>query len=100
MAEIAERYSDFVVLTSDNPRTENPESILEEVKSGFTKENHICILERAEAIAEGIRRANKGDMVLIAGKGHETYQILGRKKYHFDDREFARREIVFRKQGR
>lgn len=100
MAEIAERYSDFVVLTSDNPRTENPESILEEVKGGFTKENHICVLERAEAIAEGIRRAEKGDIVLIAGKGHETYQILGRKKYHFDDREFARREIVFRKQGR
>ena len=100
MAGIAEKYSDFVVLTSDNPRTENPESILEEVKSGFTQENHICILERAEAIAEGIRRANKGDIVLIAGKGHETYQILGRKKYHFDDREFARREIVFRKQGR
>lgn len=100
MAGIAEKYSDFVVLTSDNPRTESPESILEEVKGGFEGENHICILERAEAIAEGIRRAEKGDIVLIAGKGHETYQILGRKKYHFDDREFARREIVFRKQGR
>lgn len=100
MAHIAESYSDFVVLTSDNPRTEDANKVLEEVRAGFEKENHIAIVERDLAIAEGIRRAEKGDIVLIAGKGHETYQILGRKKYHFDDREFARREIVFRKQGR
>lgn len=100
MAHIAEKYSDFVILTSDNPRTEDANKILEEVKLGFEQENHIAILERDLAIAEGIRRAESGDIVLIAGKGHETYQILGRKKYHFDDREFARKAIVFQKQGR
>lgn len=100
MAHIAETYSDFVVLTSDNPRTEDANKVLKEVNAGFEKENHIALVERDLAIAEGIRRAKTGDIVLIAGKGHETYQILGRKKYHFDDREFARREIVFRKQRR
>lgn len=100
MANIAETYSDFVILTSDNPRTEDAGQILEEVNAGFEKENHIVVQERDLAIVEGIRRAETGDIVLIAGKGHETYQILGRKKYHFDDREFAKREIVFRKQGR
>lgn len=100
MAEIAEEYSDFVVLTSDNPRTEDPRAILEEVQGGFQKENHIVIQERDLAIREGVQRATKGDIVLIAGKGHETYRILGRKKYHFDDREFARREIVYKRIGR
>jgi UDP-N-acetylmuramoyl-L-alanyl-D-glutamate--2,6-diaminopimelate ligase len=78
------------VVTSDNPRTENPEQILKDVVAGIP--DHVTPLvigDRAEAIATAIRNAQPGDGVLIAGKGHEDYQILGTEKIHFDDREQA-----------
>lgn len=90
MAKIAEKYSDIIILTSDNPRTEEPLKILNEVKDGFEKNNHFIIVDRKEAIKKAIELASKYDIVLIAGKGHEDYQILGNKKIHFDDREVAR----------
>lgn len=90
MASIAEKYSDLVVVTSDNPRTEDPQQILKEVVSGLKLDNHIIEIDRKIAIGLAIFKAEKDDIVLIAGKGHENYQILGLEKIHFDDREIAR----------
>jgi UDP-N-acetylmuramoyl-L-alanyl-D-glutamate--2,6-diaminopimelate ligase len=101
MGEAAARMSDIVVVTSDNPRTEDPESILSEVLEGVRSEsskrvgeNCFAILDRAEAIRYAIGLAHPGDTVLLAGKGHEVYQIIGTKKIHFDDREVARQAVV------
>lgn len=100
MGRAAVEYSDVVVLTSDNPRTEDPMAILQEVAVGvrdaLQRRSHVqyhLIQDRREAIAAAIREARFGDMVLIAGKGHEDYQIIGTKKFHFDDREVAREAI-------
>ncbi|MDQ4123727.1 MAG: UDP-N-acetylmuramoyl-L-alanyl-D-glutamate--2,6-diaminopimelate ligase [Acidobacteriota bacterium] len=92
MGEIAGRYSDFVVLTSDNPRTEDPLKILDEIEVGLKQTNCSFVKnpDRREAIYAAIKQARAGDLVLIAGKGHETYQIIGSEKFHFDDREIAR----------
>jgi UDP-N-acetylmuramoyl-L-alanyl-D-glutamate--2,6-diaminopimelate ligase len=100
MGGAAVRYSDVVILTSDNPRTEDPLMILEEVEAGVTdvlrERPHVQyrkVVDRREAIAMAVREARPGDMVLIAGKGHEEYQIIGTKKFPFDDREVAREAI-------
>lgn len=86
MAAIAEMFSDKVVVTQDNPRTENPDAIIEDILQGF-KEPKKIILEpnRREAIAFAIQNAQKEDFVLIAGKGHEDYQIIGNEKFPFSD---------------
>ncbi len=100
MGEVAVRYSDVVILTSDNPRTEDPLSILEQVEVGVNEalrlRPHVQyrkVSDRRDAIEEAVREAQSGDMVLIAGKGHEDYQIIGTQKVHFDDREVARDAI-------
>ena len=100
MGRAAVEYSDVVVLTSDNPRTEDPMTILREVEAGvrdaLERRSHVqyhLVPDRREAIRAAIRGAHRGDMVLIAGKGHEDYQIIGTKKFHFDDREVAREVI-------
>lgn len=87
MGGIAERLSDIVVLTSDNPRTEDPECILDEIQAGMTKGGFFREADRAKAIRLALSKAQKGDIVLIAGKGHEDYQIIGKEKRHFSDRE-------------
>jgi UDP-N-acetylmuramoyl-L-alanyl-D-glutamate--2,6-diaminopimelate ligase len=90
MGKIAAELADLAVVTSDNPRTENPEQILKDVVAGIP--DHVTPLvigDRAQAIATAIQNAQPGDGVLIAGKGHEDYQILGTEKIHFDDREQA-----------
>lgn len=98
-AEVA-RFSDFAVLTSDNPRTENPITILQEVRPGLEslgwEENKKFWVEvdRRKGIGLAISKAQAGDIVLIAGKGHENYQILGKEKIHFDDREVAREFLI------
>lgn len=97
MGEIAERLSDIAIVTSDNPRTEDPHKIVEQVLEGMKGKKHIVEEDRDFAISKAIELAEVKDIILIAGKGHETYQILGRKKIHFDDREIARREIVKKK---
>ncbi|MBA2486460.1 MAG: UDP-N-acetylmuramoyl-L-alanyl-D-glutamate--2,6-diaminopimelate ligase [Nitrospira sp.] len=96
MGRVAVQYSDVVVLTSDNPRTEDPAAILREVEVGVNEalavRSHVrcrMIADRRSAIEAAIQEAKAGDMVLIAGKGHEDYQILGTTKHHFDDREVA-----------
>ena len=95
MGRVAGERSDFVLLTSDNPRTESAEAILDEVEPGIleTQTPYLRMADRKEAIFEAIRRARPGDSVVIAGKGHENYQILGREKIHFDDREMAREAL-------
>jgi UDP-N-acetylmuramoyl-L-alanyl-D-glutamate--2,6-diaminopimelate ligase len=91
MGRVAEAGSDHVIVTSDNPRTETPARILEEITAGFTRPRAAEVVEdRREAIALAVRMARRGDTVLIAGKGHETYQDFGSRRIHFDDRETAR----------
>ncbi|MGL5903155.1 MAG: UDP-N-acetylmuramoyl-L-alanyl-D-glutamate--2,6-diaminopimelate ligase [Cetobacterium sp.] len=89
MAKIAEKYSDIVIVTSDNPRTENSDDIISDIVKGFENKNYIVEIDRKEAIKKAVLKAEKNDIILIAGKGHETYQILGTTKIHFDDREIA-----------
>lgn len=95
MAKEASNYSDLVIITSDNPRTEDPVLILCDVEAGIkdTGIEYITIVDRKEAIGKAIELAEKDDIILIAGKGHEDYQIIGREKIHFDDREIAREFI-------
>ena len=87
MGAIAEKYSDIVIVTSDNPRTEDPNEILKDIVVGLTKENHIIEIHREKAIEKAVSLAEKNDIILIAGKGHENYQVIGREKIHFDDKE-------------
>ncbi len=99
MGQVAVRHSDHVIVTSDNPRTEDPQVILADIEAGIeavpseARSAYRTIVDRAEAIQAAIQDANPGDLVLIAGKGHEDYQILGTEKVHFDDREEARNAI-------
>ncbi|MFM7733891.1 MAG: UDP-N-acetylmuramoyl-L-alanyl-D-glutamate--2,6-diaminopimelate ligase [Cyanobium sp.] len=94
MGEIAARLADAVVVTSDNPRTEDPARILEDVVAGVPAGTELQVVEdRATAIAGAIAAAGAGDLVLIAGKGHEDYQILGTSRIHFDDREEAEKAL-------
>ena len=97
MGEIAEKLSDYVLITSDNPRTENPQKIIEDILSGITNRNKISIdIDRYKAIKKAINCANKDDIILIAGKGHENYQILKGKTIYFDDKKIAEK-ILFDK---
>lgn len=85
MAGIAERFADFVVVTSDNPRTEDPLAIIEQICAGFEGNAYTQEPDRRAAIEGAINRAQSGDVILIAGKGHETYQLIGEQKHPFDD---------------
>lgn len=91
MGEAAALYSDFVILTSDNPRTEDPLQILNDAEVGLKKHTtpYLKIADRREAINRAIAEAKTGDVVMIAGKGHEDYQIIGKEIIHFDDHEVA-----------
>ena len=93
MGAIATRFSDFVVITSDNPRTENPDEIISDVANGTVSENYELIPERKEAIKKAISESISGDIILIAGKGHENYQIIGTKKTHFSDYDEVKKYI-------
>ena len=91
MAAAAEAGSDICVLTSDNPRTEDPQQILNDAMAGFARpQKHAIIVDRREAIQTALQNAWEGDLVLIAGKGHEDYQDIQGKKHPFDDRKIAR----------
>lgn len=90
MGRIAESLADILVITSDNPRTENPDTIIKDILSGISSNDGLIVEpDRRTAIREAIRIAEPGDVVIIAGKGHEDYQILWRTRIHFDDREEA-----------
>jgi UDP-N-acetylmuramoyl-L-alanyl-D-glutamate--2,6-diaminopimelate ligase len=85
MGRVAEKFSDFCIVTSDNPRSENPREIIAEIVSGMNEENHEIIVDRAAAIQSAIRYARQNDTVLIAGKGHEEYQEINGVKHPFND---------------
>ena len=93
MGEIAERGADIVVVTSDNPRTEDPDAIIDEIETGMNASRHERVTDRHAAIARAIQIAGDDDIVLLAGKGHETYQIRGTVSYPFDEKEIVK-EIV------
>jgi len=90
MGEIATRLADVAIATSDNPRTEDPERILDDVEAGMTGKPHYRIVDRHAAIAQALELAREGDTILLAGKGHETYQVVGTTKEPFDEREVVR----------
>ncbi len=93
MGQIAAKYADRVVVTSDNPRTEQPEDIINDIREGMSASDRaksVFITDRAEAIRSALLFAPKGAVILVAGKGHEDYQIIGTVKHHFDDKEVIR----------
>ncbi len=95
MAAIAVKYASTAIFTSDNPRHENPETILDEMIAGVDPSaRYLRIADRAEAIRTAAMLARPGDAILIAGKGHETYQIIGDERHHFDDREQIRKAFA------
>lgn len=93
MGAIAEREADFAWVTSDNPRTENPEAIIAEIVSGMHTKKFRVVVSREEAISKACHALQAGDMLVVAGKGHENYQIIGTTKHHFDDHEIILREM-------
>ena len=93
MAKIAADLSDYVIFTSDNPRHEDPERILEDMEHGLDNTNYEKIVNRQEAIDRGIQMLQKSDILLLLGKGHETYQVIGNEKIHFDDMEEVKKII-------
>lgn len=91
MGEVSGRVADYTIITSDNPRTENPEEIVKDIEDGIKKTNgkYECIVDRKEAIKKAIKMANKRDMIVLAGKGHEQYQEINKKRYPFDESEIV-----------
>jgi UDP-N-acetylmuramoyl-L-alanyl-D-glutamate--2,6-diaminopimelate ligase len=87
MGRVVTELADFAIITSDNPRSEEPAAIIRDIESGILKDNYCIIPERLKAIRRALSLAQSGDVVLIAGKGHENYQVLKNRKVHFDDRE-------------
>ena len=95
MGEISGKIADYTIITSDNPRTENPKSIIEEIEEGIkkTKGKYEVIIDRKEAIKKAIKMANKTDIIVLAGKGHEPYQEINGEKFDFDERKIVK-EII------
>ena len=95
MGEISGRIADYTIITSDNPRTEKPEEIVKQIEAGIkkTKGNYTVIVDRIEAIKAAINMAQKNDMIILAGKGHETYQEINGKKFPFDERTIIKKII-------
>ena len=93
MGEIASRLSDYVIFTSDNPRTEDPNKILEDILKGVTKDNYEVEIDRPTAIKKGLDMLKDNDILLILGKGHEDYQIIGHTKHHLDDLEEVKKYL-------
>jgi UDP-N-acetylmuramoyl-L-alanyl-D-glutamate--2,6-diaminopimelate ligase len=97
MAKIACQFATDPIFTSDNPRSEDPLAILKDMEEGVHGENYLVIPDRKQAIATAIQNAANGDVILIAGKGHETYQIIGKQVHDFDDRLVAKEAIMGKK---
>jgi UDP-N-acetylmuramoyl-L-alanyl-D-glutamate--2,6-diaminopimelate ligase len=88
MGAVAERAADIAIVTSDNPRTEDPDAIIDEIEAGMS-ETHVRVTDRRSAIAQALRIAKPDDLILLAGKGHETYQVIGRETRPFDERDIV-----------
>jgi UDP-N-acetylmuramoyl-L-alanyl-D-glutamate--2,6-diaminopimelate ligase len=97
MGNIATSNSDYAIITSDNPRTEDPNKIIEDIIAGINRDNYIVVPDRIEAIHKGIDMLHPEDTLLILGKGHENYQIIGTVKHHMDDKEIAKDYIELKK---
>ncbi len=97
MGKIAEELSDFVIVSSDNPRFEDPDEIIEDIVKGMKTDNYIKITDRREAIQYAMSIAKEKDIVILAGKGHETYQIIGDTKYDCDEKEIIKEILSGRK---
>jgi len=94
MGRIATDVADLVILTTDNPRSEDPKDIISEILKGISDRSKVeIILDRKEAIISALRRAKENDTVILAGKGHEDYQIIGKEKIHFSEREIVEEEL-------
>jgi UDP-N-acetylmuramoyl-L-alanyl-D-glutamate--2,6-diaminopimelate ligase len=94
MGRIASQFSDQLILTTDNPRSEDPENIIQEILNGVTERSKVeVILDRKKAIISALKTAKKDDAVVLAGKGHETYQVIGKEKFHFSEREIVEEEL-------
>jgi UDP-N-acetylmuramoyl-L-alanyl-D-glutamate--2,6-diaminopimelate ligase len=96
MGKAASELSDACIVTSDNPRGEDPEAILKDIEAGMSGSRYKIVVDRAEAIRIAIHAAGRGDIVLIAGKGHEAYQQFADRTVDFDDRREARRALAER----
>ena len=90
MGQIAEHRADYAIVTSDNPRTEDPDSIIDDIEAGMRSSNHERVTDRLSAIKRALAVAKPDDIVLLAGKGHETYQVRGTTQYPFDEKEIVR----------
>lgn len=98
MGRVAEKLADVAIVTSDNPRREDPEAIVDEIEAGMTMNNHQRVTDRRAAIERALSLATREDIVVLAGKGHETYQIRGTKSFPFDERQIVR-ELTGAKDG-
>ncbi len=96
MGEVAQRLSDLAIVTSDNPRTEDPDTIIDQITAGMTPSRFLRVTDRRTAIRLALESAEQGDLILLAGKGHETYQIVGTNKHDFDERVIVQ-ELLERK---
>ena len=97
MGKVASEFADYVVITSDNPRAEDPNEIIKDIEKGVACDSEICVEpDRALAIQLAVAKAANNDVVLIAGKGHEDYQILKDQTIYFDDREQARKALFLK----
>ena len=90
MGKVASQWADHCIVTSDNPRSEDPKTIIEEMIQGFEKDNYEIVVERGLAIKKALSLAQTGDVVLLTGKGHETYQIFKDRTVKFDERQIIR----------
>ena len=95
MGAVAAKYADFVIVTSDNPRTEEPQSIIDEIVVGMSGSDtpYTVICDRPDAIRWAIDNHRPHDVILLAGKGHEDYQVVGHEKHHMDEREIVAEHI-------
>jgi len=93
MGRIAVEHADLAITTSDNPRTEDPGAIIDEIEGGMGGRPHLRIPDRLTAIHTALAEAHPGDTILLAGKGHETYQVIGTSKIDFDEREIVQEAV-------
>ena len=94
MAKASTSLSDITVITSDNPRTEDPEKIIDDIVKGVVEGSTYYVeVDREKAIEKAVSLAKEKDIIFVAGKGHETYQIIGKEKIHFDDREMVQKYL-------
>ena len=93
MGSAAETLADLVILTNDNPRNESPSAILDDIERGMKKQNHVRIENREKAIMMALRQAEKGEIILLAGKGHENYIIDKNGKHAFSEKEIIKKTL-------